>query len=109
MLSFCASLGLFVTFLLGNEAPNLVALYALHGNVHDQTAHELFATVASENEDFHDRVLIDAGNPLRATNALLVFHVGEHLGPGSFQWPWIFQSTRSLRCKAGTTSEGLAP
>ncbi len=40
-------------FFLADEAPNLVAFNVFHRNVDDQTAHELFALLASDNEQTH--------------------------------------------------------
>ena len=54
-----------VAFLLLDEGPNLVALYVLHRDVDDQSAHELLALLARLNQELHERVDVNAGDALR--------------------------------------------
>jgi hypothetical protein len=54
----------FISFLLLDEGPNFVALNVFDWDVDHYAAHDLFALLASHNQKFEDRPVMNAGNPL---------------------------------------------
>ena len=68
-----------VGFLFANEAPDLINLDILYGDVDDQPAHELFAPLASQHQKPKDRITVDGRKALAGTDCHPLQEQIEHM------------------------------
>ncbi|HXM43809.1 MAG TPA: hypothetical protein VN924_21425 [Bryobacteraceae bacterium] len=72
-----------VRLFLPNVSPDLIAFHVLHGNVHNQPAHDFLAPFPGKDESLRDCVSVQASNPHRGANRV-AFNYELHSQQGLF-------------------------